>query len=294
MEQELELAGGSLYYIKHNDEITITRLQGLVSEVRIPEEIEGLTVTNIAKKAFLSRKNLRKVWLPKEITEIGDWAFAYCDNLEQVFLPEKEIRFGKAVFLECSRLRFLTIEGKEKAVAALLAAAVTTAQSSYLLDVMEAGSAEWLAKWDARMLTVLHGADNEGYSRQVLCGEEDYGSTDLDAFMSEKRKLKVRLLLLRLLYPIGLAETIKEEATAYLKAHTKGCESEETWQVILSEHGNDSAYFRLFAQLDCVNADNFDTLIMEIGEDYPEMKAFFMRHKAEDIGYTDFFAELEL
>lgn len=294
MEQELEFAGGSLYYIKNADGITITRLQGLAGEVRIPEEIGGLPVTNIEKKAFLSRKNLRKVWLPKSITEIGDWAFAYCDNLEQIFLPEAELRFGKAVFLECSRLRFLTIEGKDEAVAALLAAAVTTAQSSYLLDIMEAGSAEWLAKWDARMLTVLHGADDEGYSRQVLCGEEDYGSTDLDAFMSEKRKVKVRLLLLRLLYPVGLEEAVKEELAAYLKAHTKGCKSEETWQVILSEHGNDSEYFRLFAQLECLNADNFEALIMEIGEDYPEMKAFFMRHKAEYIGYTDFFAELEL
>ncbi len=294
MERELELAGGSLYYIKNDDEITITCLQGLVSEIRIPEEIDGLPVTNIAKKAFLSRKNLRKIWIPKGITEIGDWAFAYCDKLEQVFLPRAEIRFGKSVFLECSRLRFLTIEGKNEAVAALLAAAAIHPQSSYLLDIMEAGSDEWLAKWDARMLTVLHGGDSEGYSRQVLCGEEDYGSTDLDAFMSEKRKVKVRLLLLRLLYPVGLEEALKDELTAYLRAHTKGCESEETWQVILSEHGNDSGYFRLFAQLDCVNADNFNGLISEIGEDYPEMKAFFMRYKAEHIGFVDFFANLEL
>ena len=39
---------------------------------------------------------------------------------------------------------------------------------------------------------------------------------------------------------------------------------------------------------------NLKDMITEIGEDYPEMKAFFMRHKAEHIGYTDFFAELEL
>ena len=293
MERELEIAGGSLYYTKQGEEIVITRLQGLASEVRIPDRVEELAVTRIEKKAFLSKKNLRRVWVPDTIIGIGDWAFAYCDNLEQVLLPEKEISFGKAVFLECKRLRLLTIEGKTEMTAALLAAAVTTAQVYYLLNLTDAGSREWLAKWDARMMTILHGADTEGYSKQVLCGEEDYGSTDLNAFMSEKRKTKVRLLLLRLLCPEGLTKETKEELTAYLRMHTKGCESEESWQVILTEHGDDSAYYRLFTEIGCVNADNFDGVIAEIGEDYPEMKAFLMRYKEEQIGYTDYFAELD-
>lgn len=294
MEKEWEIAGGSLYYEETANGIVITRLQGLAGEVEVPGQIQGVPVTAIGKKAFLSRKNVRRVLLPPTVAEIGDWAFAYCDSLEQVLMPQRGICFGKAAFLECNRLRFLTVEGKEEAVGALLAAAVTTAQAHYLLDIDEAGSGEWLNKWDARMLTILRSEDTEGYSRQVLCGEEDYGSTDLNAFINEKRKGKVRLLLLRLLYPIGLDNEIKEELVEYLQAHTKGCESEETWQVILGEHGNDSSYYRLFAQLSCVNADNFDGLIADIGEDYPEMKAFFMRYKAENIGYTDFFAELDL
>lgn len=294
MEKELPITGGSLYYDKENDRIVITRLQGLAGEVKIPEKIEDLPVTSIAKKAFLSKKNLRRVWIPDTVTEIGDWAFAYCDNLEQVILPAREIRFGKAVFLDCHKLRFLTVKEKGEAVAALLAAAVTTAQAAYLLDLMEAGTPQWLAKWDARMLMVLRSEDSEGYSRQILCGEEDYGSTDLNAFLREKRKTKVRLLLLRLLYPAGLAAPVREELENYLRAHTKQCDSEETWQVILEEHGDDSAYYRLFTELGCVDAGNFDSLMTDIGEDHPEMKAFLMRYKEEHIGYTDFFAELEL
>ena len=34
--------------------------------------------------------------------------------------------------------------------------------ASYLLDAKEAGSREWLGKWDARMLAILRAADDEG------------------------------------------------------------------------------------------------------------------------------------
>lgn len=301
-EKELEIAGGSLYYEQVHSGITITGLQGMCSEVQIPQMIEGFPVCAIAKKAFLSKKNLRKIKLPDTVKEVGDWAFAYCDNLEQVDLPEHAVRFGRAVFLDCGklmRLRVGSLRTNDKCdiadmVAPLLAAAVTTMQASYLLDLEEAGSSEWFSKWDARMLEILNRPDGEGFSRQILCGEEDYGSTDRDAYMNEKRKSKVRLLILRLLHAEKLSAELRSIAERYLREHTKGCNSEETWQVILQEHGNDREYYQLFAELDCLHEDNFDAVIGDIGEEYPEMKAYFMRYKGDRIGYVDFFGELEL
>ena len=38
-------------------------------------------------------------------------------------------------------------------------------------------------------------------------------------------------------------EETKEELIAYLKAHTKGCETEEAWEVVLEEHGNEKSYY---------------------------------------------------
>lgn len=301
-EKELEIAGGSLYYEQVHSGITITRLQGMCSEVQIPQMIEGLPVCTIAKKAFLSKKNLRKINLPDTVEEVGDWAFAYCDNLEQVELPGHAVRFGRAVFLDCGKLMRLHVKSlrtNDKCdiadmVAPLLAAAVTTMQASYLLDLEEAGTDEWFSKWDARMLEILNRPDGEGFSRQILCGEEDYGSTDRDAYMNEKRKSKVRFLMLRLLYDEKLSAELRSIAEQYLREHTKGCSSEETWQVILQEHGNDRAYYQLFAELECLHEDNFDAVIGDIGEEYPEMKAYFMRYKEDRIGYVDFFGELEL
>ena len=294
-EWEFPIPGGSLYCEKIESEqtgsgIRITRMQGLAGEVEIPAQIEGMPVLAIGRKAFLSKKNLRKVTVPGTVTEVGDWAFAYCDHLHTVrFVQETtELRFGKAVFLECSSLRFVYVKDGRESTAALLAAAVTTAEAPYLLDAQEAGSREWLEKWDARMFAVLHSADEEGYSKQVLCGEEDYGSTDKVAYESGRRKVKVRLLLLRCLYPEGLAPGRRSEMEAYLR------EKDETWQVILKEHGEEQAYYKLFTDLGCVTEDNFDALLRDVGEDCPELRAYLMRYKEEALGYSDFFAGLQL
>ncbi|MCD7835448.1 MAG: leucine-rich repeat domain-containing protein [Lachnospiraceae bacterium] len=135
--------------------ITITGYCGNSSAVVIPESIDGMTVSAIGKKAFLSRKLLRRVILPDSVSEIGDWAFAYCEGLESVLLPSGIIRFGRSVFFECSNLKKVEIEGKRPYVAPLLAAAVRTG-AYYLLDTVEAGSEEWIHKWDSRMLSVLN------------------------------------------------------------------------------------------------------------------------------------------
>ncbi len=340
-ERKLKIAGGSLYYEIRDKSVRITGYAGNGSVAGAPGRIEGYPVTAIGKKAFLSKKRLRRVLLPDSVEEVEDWSFAYCDELEEICFPRKNIRFGKAVFLGCGSLRRIAVQepsgaadepetgpelsgtadepetgmvGRQKppgaadepvavpggrpeptsGTAELLAAAVTGLEAGYLLDISEAGSREWLEKWDSRLAAVLHVSDREGYSRQVLCGEEDYGSTDLEAYESGRRKNKVRLALLRRLFDRGLSGTFREALERYLRAHSKGCESEETWRVILEEHGDDRAYYGLFAELGCVTRDNLDGILADIGEAYPEMKAYFLRYGQKGRSDADFFAGLEL
>ena len=291
-ERELEITGGSLYYVIENGKITITRFNGTALEVRLPERIEGVPVRGMGKKAFLSRKNLRRVFLPDGLEEIGDWAFAYCGALKEAVLPCGEVRFGRAVFMECGSLERLT---GTHAQGELLAAAVTALDAYYLLDLQAAGSREWLAKWDSRLMAVMQTPETEGYSRQVLCGEEDYGSTDLAAYTSGRRRQKTRLAFLRLLYPEALPDGNREGLEAYLRGHARGsAQGEEAWRVVLEEHGNDRAYYALYAELGCITEDNFDGSLRDIGEEYPELKAYFLRFKEERLGVRDFFGDLEL
>lgn len=293
-EKEWKTTGFSLYYEKRREGIEITRLQGSPGEAELPAYIEGMPVTAIGKKAFLSKKSLRRVCLPETVQKIGDWAFAYCPALTEVFCLGTPAEFGRAVFLDCSSLRHIALEGEKGQTSALLAAAVTELSAYYLLDTAEAGSAEWLAKWDARLFTELREPDGEGYLKQVLCGEEDYGSTDYGAFVEGKRKHKARLSFLRLLHPQGLGEEHRRELEGYLREHTKGCESEEAWQVLLEEYGDEREYYSLFAELSCVTEQNLQAILQDIGEDRPELKAFFLKHCREKREAYDFFDDLEL
>lgn len=329
-EKELVIPDGSLYYTVSENGVLVTRFQGTAARVTVPAAIEGRPVRGLFKKAFLSRKDLRRVTLPDTLEEVGDWAFAYCSGLVQVTLPKKQIRFGKSVFLECGSLQQIPLisappsegsprsfgesapgfgAGKDNGESApgfgtgkdsgecvpeLLAAAVRVFDAYYLLDPLQAGSGEWLEKWDARLTAFLHTPDQEGYSRQVLCGEEDYGSTDLGAYVREKRKGKVRLAFLRLLFSLGLKEPLRKELEEYLVSHTRGEESQETWLVLLEEHGDDRAYYSLFARLGCLRPDNLGDILADIGEGHPEMKAYFLKCQGGGSGPEDFFEGLSL
>jgi hypothetical protein len=363
-ELEIQIADGSLYFIRQGARLEVSRYQGLAGHVEIPAnvavevqesmadnatavEVHSLPVAGIGKKAFLSKKYLRSVTIPAGVAEVGDWAFAYCDALREVTFEGRNVTFGKSVFLECPNLRCVRFPGMPDnesgssqgflcggsgslastgltnggsgslassgltnggstglasagyttycdGIGALTAAAVTQMESSYLLDASEIGSAEWLAKWDARMFAILGAADDEGYSKQILCGEEDYESADLETYLTNSRKKKVRLLLLRLLAPMGLDPAKADELRSYLLAHTKGCQTEETWQVVRDEYGDRREFYELFATIGCFTKENAPSIIAETKEEHPEMKAFFLKYQADHFADHDFFADLEL
>lgn len=297
MEKEYAAGDFSLRYQIERDKVRITGFSGLAGHINVPDQIEGLPVVYIGKKAFLSKKRLQVVELPATVESIEDWAFAYCNGLERITLPSDAVHFGRAVFLDCGRLNRIDGCGPEAwptEIGYLLAAAVRELEAEYLLDPVSVGSAEWLGKWDARLGAVMREADTEGFSRQILCGEEDYGSTDLEAYRSGRRKRKVRLCMLRLLYAQSLAPDLRMELEGYLTAHTKGGVSEETWQVLLQEYGEEAAYVRLFLELGCVTADNVDGILTDIGDAHPELTAAILRYQDEEIGRMDFFGKLDL
>lgn len=297
---EMKTKGGTLVYEKGEKGISVVKHRGAETMVSIPALIENIPVTTIGKKAFLSEKRLKKVILPDCIKEIEDWAFARCSNLESITIPGKA-DLGKGLFLECSKLKEVHFTRKnmemdvqlQESLPFLFAAVPVMLDAEYLFVPEEAGTKQWLQKWDARMLTILRKDDQEGYTKVILCGEEDYGNNP-EEFSKEKRKGKVRLAFLRLLHPYKLSAEIERELKEYLLNHTKGCETEETWEVLLFEHGEDAAYFQLFTELGCVTEENFQAILSDMKEEHAEMKAFLMRYKEEKIGFRDFFEDVML
>lgn len=298
--QKTDTGRGSLQYEISEGYATLTEYRGRDTVLTVPERIDGVPVAVIGKKAFLGAKGLRELAVPETVMQIHDWAFAGCSNLESLTLPRNGLAIGQGVVKDCFKLQRIIIDkdggGYEaEAVSYLLAAAMNKLEAFYLFDTSAAGGREWLEQWDARLISVMGQQDTEGFSKMLLCGEEDYGSkdNDLDYYVEQRRRFKVRLAMLRLIYDIGLQSSVRDMLLSYLQAHRKGERSEETWKVVLEEHGDDRMYYRFLLDNGCITEENFDAVLSDMGEGHTEMKAFLMNEQSARYKNRDAFAALE-
>lgn len=296
--REIETEHGSMQYSVRENDAILTEYRGRDISLVIPEYVEEIPVTVIGKKAFLGAKGLQKLVLPKNLSQIQDWAFACCSNLESLTLPRKKIDIGQGIMKDCFRLRQIIImeDGPEaEGISYLLAAAMNKLEAFYLFDPSAAGSRSWLEQWDARLMSLMGQEDTEGFSKMLLCGEEDYGSKDnnLDYYVEQRRRFKVRLAMLRLIYDTGLKPSVSDKLLLYLQSHKKGESSEETWKVVLEEHGDDRLYYQFLLDNGCITEENFDAVLSDMGERHTEMKAFLMNERSTRSKKEDAFAALE-
>ncbi len=306
--RELETAYGILKFGIRDEDVMLTEYRGKDIELVVPERVADRPVSIIGKKAFLGARELQRLFLPEGITAIQDWAFACCGALEVLVLPGKKLETGQGILKDCVRLRQIasfsveeaggfsieTLSGEEEQISRLFAAVTGILDAFYLFEPSEAGSESWLERWDARMLFLMGCEDAEGFSRMLLCGEEDYGSREnnLDYYIEQRRRFKVRLAMLRLMNDIGLAPAVREELLAYLRAHTKGEDSEETWKVVLEEHGDERPYYQFLLDHGCIHDGNFGAVLEDMGERHTEMKAFLMNARSLPPEPEDAFAAL--
>lgn len=296
--QEMSTDYGSLQYEILEEHAVLYGYRGKDIRIIIPERAADKPVTVIGKKAFLGAKNLQELYLPESITTIQDWAFASCSSLEKLMLPRKKLDVGQGILKDCVRLRQIIVADepeKEEDISYLLAAVMNKLDAFYLFDTAAAGSREWLERWDVRMMSLMEQEDAEGFSKMLLCGEEDYGSREnnLDYYMEQRRRFKVRLAMLRLMHDTGLRDTVKEKLLSYLRNHKKGERSEETWRVVLEEHGDDREYYQFLLDSECITGENMNAVLEDMGGQHTEMKAFLMNSQSAHTDTEDVFAGLE-
>jgi hypothetical protein len=300
--RELDMPQGALQYTILDGQAFVLAYRGKDTELVIPAQIEECLVTCIGKKSFLSNKFLKQITLPDSIVRIDDWAFAYCGKLKKLILPYHKMEIGQGVFKECSGLEQVIDERGDLSEAKtidtgyLLAATMSRLDAFYLFDFVNAGSKSWFLQWDARMEYLMSLDDADGFSKMLLCGEEDYGSREnnLDYYTQQQRRAKVRLAMLRLMHPYGLQEKVRNHLEEYLRARGKGCVQEDTWRVVLEEHGDEKVYYQFLIDLGLVTADVFPDMMTDMGESHAEMKAFLMRYHSENHVQEDAFAAFEL
>ena len=90
--------------------IAISSYIGDASIVRIPNEINGVSVTVIDENAFEFCYYLTEVIIPDSVTIIGKSAFVGCEELVGVTIPAGVTTLGDYVFSGCSSLQSIEVD----------------------------------------------------------------------------------------------------------------------------------------------------------------------------------------
>lgn len=273
-------------------EAVITGVANCGTVLNIPEAIDGKPVTKVDKKALMGQLSLRTVTFPESVRKFENWCMAQCKNLSSIVLMGEDNSFGKGVFDDCISLEHITIGQNDGSKikedhSILLAKAPFYMDAEYLLSESYSGYEEWFVNWDARLNSILHEADDEGYTALILCGEEDIIKNPQE-YMRDNRKKKAYLSMLRLAHDSFLKDESRERYERYILDHIKGCETDESWQVILDDFAGDISYIRLYEGLGGITEANIDDMLKDMDEKFTEAKVYLMNYKQEKLSVDIF------
>ncbi len=96
-------------YEVDGSQCTITKYNGNLSAVHIPEKLDKYKVTEIGYQAFKECVNIKTVYIPDTVKIIGANAFQMCSNLQRVVMSDSLEEIGKLAFHECFRLEDVTM-----------------------------------------------------------------------------------------------------------------------------------------------------------------------------------------
>ena len=97
------VTGGNIYFDRSDG--SIRRADKSITEVVIPEMIDGIKVRMIDSGAFTNCIHLKNIVIPNSIQRIQDTAFTRCEKLETVVIPEGVAYIGDYVFQYCTNLK---------------------------------------------------------------------------------------------------------------------------------------------------------------------------------------------
>ena len=87
----------------------ICGFDGVRTVLTMPEEISGLPVRRVARRAFAGQKELKQITLPDTLVSVGEFAFYGCTGLQFLSLSDTTEDLGDGMIRACGNLRELEL-----------------------------------------------------------------------------------------------------------------------------------------------------------------------------------------
>ena len=100
-----------VYFEWVDDTIAVVGYKGTDTEIVIPAEIDGCTVTSILHSNVYNKgfSGVVKITIPASVTSIGDSAFYDCESLTDLLIPNSITYIDRYAFANCSSLTHISI-----------------------------------------------------------------------------------------------------------------------------------------------------------------------------------------
>ncbi len=202
-------------------------------ELVLPEEIEGLPLTEVGPYCFEKNKYLERVVLPDSINKIDRMAFYNCTGLRELEMGAGLAELGGDAFMNCHNLHLLKVRcgAKDVSGARLVLRQIASDMTVHFLGQTDEESAvilfsEYYESYDEVTPAHLFGRNIEGEgfrARQFFKdGVFEYGRYDgifQKACAEENEKILCEMSMNRLQYPVELTAEARMQYENFVKAH---------------------------------------------------------------------------
>ncbi|MGN0159487.1 MAG: leucine-rich repeat protein [Brotaphodocola sp.] len=220
-------------YTKTGQGVRIDKIEEPESVVVIPEELEGLPVTELGAYV-MAHSSVEEIHFPAQLRKIGAYGFYGCEQLRRIYCYGRVLDLGAGLFADASNVEFLdiTLFDKERSCFQELLSELrqTLRVRVHMPDGSEARLIfpeyyeESVENTPARILFIeTHGC---GHRYRYCFAKREFQFHGYDEVfqhvkVQESEALVTELAIGRLQYPMGLTERYREMYEAYVKEHWK-------------------------------------------------------------------------
>ena len=105
---------GDWEYTLSSGKATLTKYNGIETQIIIPAEIEGYIVTNLADSCLRNQDKITSITIPDSVTSISSYAFNGCTGLTSITIPDSVTSIGINLLNGCTSLTSASISNSVK------------------------------------------------------------------------------------------------------------------------------------------------------------------------------------